>query len=79
MRDHDLRHFHVSHALELNVPITEVSARAGHSNLSFTWKVYAHLLPGAEPGAPDAIDTAMEQFRLDLSSDKSGNGEPQDG
>ena len=65
MRDHDLRHFHVSQALDLNVPITEVSARVGHSDPSITWKAYAHLLPGSEPRAPDAIDSAMDQFQLD--------------
>ena len=36
MRDHDLRHFHVSLVLELNVPIAEVSARLGHADPSIT-------------------------------------------
>ncbi len=69
MRNHDLRHFHISQSLELGVPIAETSARAGHSDPSITWRVYAHLLPGAKPATPDAIDAAMADFRLDPSSE----------
>ena len=79
MRNHDLRHFHVSQALELNVPMAEVSARVGHANPSITWAIYAHLLPGSEPRAPDAIDDAMEQFWLDDSPETSQYSEPEDG
>ena len=79
MRNHDLRHFHVSQSLDLAVPITEVSARVGHADPSITWKAYAHLLPGTEPRAPDAIDNAMEVFRLDSHSVPSEDGDPQDG
>ncbi len=78
MRDHDLRHFHVSLALGLNVPITEVSARAGHSNPSITWREYAHLLPGSTLQAPDAINTAMEQFRVDAGTEVSNNADSED-
>ncbi len=78
MRNHDLRHFHISQALYLKVPVAEVSARAGHANPSITWGTYAHLLPGAEPQAPDAIDTAMEQFRLDAPSETPDNDDIDD-
>ena len=78
MRDHDLRHFHVSLVLELNVPIAEVSARLGHADPSITWKEYAHMLPGSTPRAPDAINTAMKQFRVDAGTGVSNNADAED-
>ena len=39
MRNHDLRHFHISRSPELGVPIAETSARAGHSDPSIARRV----------------------------------------
>ena len=78
MRNHDLRHFHISQSLELGVPIAETSARAGHSDPSITWRVYAHLLPGAEPATPGVIDDAMAAFRLDAGSETPEDDRPRD-
>ena len=78
MRNHDLRHFHISQSLELGVPIAETSARAGHSDPSITWRVYAHLLPGAEPATPGVIDDAMAAFRLDVGSETPEDDGPRD-
>ena len=77
MRNHHLKHSHISQSLELGVPIAETSARAGHSDPSITWRVYAHLLPGAEPATPDVFDDAMAAFRLDPGSE-TPDDEPQD-
>ena len=78
LRNHDLRHFHVSQSLNLGVPIPEASARVGHADLAITLKVYAHLLPGTEPAAPDVIDEAMSNFGLDSNSEPLDDESVQD-
>ena len=45
---HTLRHSHASQLLANGVPLTDVSARLGHSNVYVTATVYAHALPGRD-------------------------------
>lgn len=42
MRLHDLRHWHASRLIDAGLPITSVSERLGHSQVSTTINIYAH-------------------------------------
>ena len=54
---HGLRHTHVTQLLNDGVNIKVVSARAGHSSVSFTLDTYGHLIEGIEASAADVVDT----------------------
>jgi integrase len=41
---HDFRHRWISLQVKRGVPITEISAIAGHSQNAVTWNVYSHVL-----------------------------------
>lgn len=48
LRFHDLRHTHASGLIAAGHSIKAVSRRLGHSDISMTLKVYAHLMPDDE-------------------------------
>jgi integrase len=58
VRFHDLRHTSLSHMIARGALITDVSAIAGHANVSITMSLYAHALPDAS----DRVTTVMEDF-----------------
>lgn len=45
---HGLRHTHASYLISHNIPISYVSKRLGHKDISITLKVYTHLLNEVE-------------------------------
>ena len=45
IRIHDLRHSHASYLISKGIPITAVSRRLGHDNVTVTLNTYAHMLP----------------------------------
>ena len=57
MRFHDLRHTHASTLLSKGKSIKAVSRRLGHSNITTTLEVYAHVLPGDDLALSDAVQT----------------------
>jgi integrase len=57
MRFHDLRHTHASTLLSKGKSIKAVSRRLGHSSVSITLEVYAHVLPGDDLALADAVQT----------------------
>ncbi len=59
IRIHDLRHSHVSMLIHLNVPITAISKRLGHSSIDMTLKKYAHCYSDSETVILNAIDNAI--------------------
>lgn len=59
---HTLRHTHASMLLYRGVPIETIRARLGHSEVTTTLSLYAHLLEGADRAAA----TAWEGVRGDL-------------
>jgi len=59
VRFHDLRHAHATILLKTGTPPHVVSKRLGHSTVAFTLQVYAHVLPGQQKEAADAIETAL--------------------
>ena len=57
IRLHDFRHSHASILLSNNVPISVISERLGHSDISTTMNVYIHLIPRDEEKVLTAINT----------------------
>jgi integrase len=59
VRFHDLRHAHATFLLKAGTPPHVVSQRLGHSTVAFTLQVYAHVLPGQQREAAEALETAL--------------------
>ena len=59
VRFHDLRHAHATILLKAGTPPHVVSKRLGYSTVAFTLQVYAHVLPGQQREAADAIESAL--------------------
>lgn len=58
-RFHALRHSAVTLALAQGVPLEVVSRMVGHSSITVTADVYAHLVPALQRQAADAMDRAL--------------------
>ena len=58
---HDLRHFHASVLLQSGQSAVLVSKRLGHSSVSMTLDIYAHLMPGWQREAAEVFAKAMNQ------------------
>ncbi len=63
-RFHDLRHAHASQLLALGTPVPVVSARLGYCDAATTLRVYAHVLPGQDGAAVEALDGALAEVGL---------------
>ncbi len=59
LRPHDLRHISASLALGAGVPLTDVSRRLGHANVSITATIYAHALGAGDGHIADALERAL--------------------
>lgn len=59
IRIHDLRHSHASLLIHLNVPITVISKRLGHSTVKMTLERYSHCYSDGENVAVSALNTAL--------------------
>lgn len=55
IRFHDLRHTHATVGLRAGVPVKVMSERLGHSTPAFTLQQYAHVIPGMQAEAAQAI------------------------
>jgi integrase len=58
-RIHDLRHSAATLLLSKGVPIKVVSELLGHSDVSITLSIYAHVLPDMQDGAAKTMDEAL--------------------
>lgn len=58
-RFHDLRHFHATQLLDAGVPITTVSERLGHKDVSTTLNIYGHPVAEADRRAADTIGRVL--------------------
>ncbi len=61
IRIHDLRHSHASMLIHLNVPITVISKRLGHSSVKMTLEKYSHCYSDGENLAISAINEATKK------------------
>ena len=57
---HSLRHTNITMQIAAGVPITTVSARAGHSKASTTSDIYSHFLQSSDKQAADVIDNIFK-------------------
>lgn len=62
---HSLRHTNITLQLLNGVPITVVSARAGHSSPSTTFNFYSHYLVGEDGVAVETLDSIFKQTKSD--------------
>ena len=58
-RFHTLRHTHASWLLASGVDMRTVSERLGHADVALTMRTYAHMLPGRDRAAAEAIARAL--------------------
>lgn len=63
MKLHGLRHAHATHLLAAGVNPRIVSERLGHSSVSFTLDVYAHVLDGQQADAAAAVAALVKAAR----------------
>jgi integrase len=63
IRIHDLRHSHVTLAIEAGANIKAVSQRVGHSNVSITLGTYAHVLPSQHAEVADKVGAILFHTR----------------
>ena len=62
LRVHDLRHLHASMLLRQGVGLKTISARLGHSSISVTGDIYAHLTGDLEQEAANEFDRALSKL-----------------
>jgi len=73
IRIHDLRHSHATMLLSKGVPITVISKRLGHSDITMTLNTYSHLIPEDEDKAINLINSLVSQEnfkRIEVSDNK---------
>ena len=58
-RIYDLRHSAATLLLAKGVPIKIVSEMLGHSDVSITLSIYAHVLPDMQDSAAEAMDDSL--------------------
>lgn len=65
IRIHDFRHSHATLLLSMGVPITVISKRLGHSDITMTLNTYSHLIPEDEYKAVNMLNnlTKQENFK----------------
>jgi integrase len=61
LRVHALRHGHVSHLIRAGVSLKAIASRVGHTQVSTTSNIYAHLLGGEDAAAAEALDAALRR------------------
>ena len=73
IRFHDGRHCHASLMLQQGVPLKVVSERLGHSSISITADVYAHVIPGMQESAAKLFDDAFTTKYNEIVVSKSNS------
>jgi integrase len=73
IRLHDLRHTHATIGLRAGVPVKVMSERLGHSTPAFTLQQYAHVIPGMQAEAAEAIARLVAQPTDDVDEGSEWN------
>ncbi|QQE78101.1 site-specific integrase [Alicyclobacillus sp. SO9] len=58
---HDLRHTHATWLLESGVDLKTVSQRLGHSSITITADLYAHVTDSMQRAAMEKLDSMMQK------------------
>jgi integrase len=61
VRLHDLRHFVASVLIDGGIPISTVSKRLGHSQMSTTLNIYTHAMPATDQKAADYLGDLLSK------------------
>lgn len=61
IRMHDFRHSHATLLLSKGIPITVISQRLGHADMTMTLNTYSHLIPEDENKAVNLINNLISQ------------------
>jgi len=69
VRFHDLRHTHATLLLRQGVNIKALQERLGHSTITTTLDIYAHVTPGMQKEAALKFDEALKQARVEGAID----------
>ena len=64
IRIHDFRHSAISFLVSKEVPMLEVSHRAGHSSADITYQIYAHLYPERDKRIADLEDEDFKSWNI---------------
>ncbi len=59
---HTFRHTHASLLTFEGIDIKTISRRLGHASIDITLQTYAHILPGQDERAADAMNEIMDQL-----------------
>ena len=73
IRFHDARHSHASLMLKQGVPLKVLSERLGHSSISVTADVYAHVIPGMQESAAQRFDDAFSTKYNEIVASKNNS------
>lgn len=81
IRFHDLRHTHATIGLRAGVPVKVMSERLGHSTPGFTLQQYAHVIPGMQAEAAEAIANivAEQEDNVDVVDNDEDDDPEEDG
>jgi len=72
---HTLRHTHATHLLREGVDIKVLQRRLGHSSAAITLDTYAHVLPGADDAAADAMAEVLARANRAMGPRPEGGGD----
>lgn len=61
---HEFRHSHASLLISMNVPITVISERLGHSDTNMTFNTYSHMLPKDEDQAVCSLNQLKQSNKI---------------
>lgn len=64
LRPHDLKHTGVALLALVGVDPSEISRRAGHSSVAFTYDRYGHLFPEVDKQAAEKLERVRDASRL---------------
>lgn len=79
IRLHDLRHTHATIGLRAGVPVKVMSERLGHSTPAFTLQQYAHVIPGMQAEAAEAIANIVARHEdIEIIDDVDAENEDED-
>jgi integrase len=60
---HECRHAYASFLIAAGANAKTISGMMGHANISTTFDIYGHLMPGAEDEAASLLDTYLQHAR----------------
>ena len=76
IRMHDFRHSHATLLLSRGIPVTVISKRLGHADMTMTLNTYSHLMPEDENKAINLINNLISQENFKGTEHESNKKSP---